>query len=349
MDIEVIHGQMLDGIDARYKKTAGYPAWDFTRAFAFCAALLDDNIAAAEARLDIDNLRGADLERWTVQRKGIYRKGGANATAVLSITGNGGEIVIEPGDAFSTASGLRFEAQEGKVFTGNGTVAVRAESAGTAFNVAANTITRMPVQLGGVVAVTNMAPASGGTDLESDDVLRERYYYAVANASNGANVGAYVDWAMSVDGVGWARCFAAQNPAGTAKPGECCVYVVGTDGRPAAADIVREVQKIICPDNDGSGRGLAPIGAKCTVYAPEAVTVNVSVTITGEKTGVEEAIRALFAADAYRDNTLSYAQMLKAVMSVDGVQDCTLTMNNKTESLTCTDTQVFVPGTVTVR
>lgn len=350
MDIEQIHSEMLDNIPDRYTKTAGYPAYDFTRAFAYCAAILDRNIAAAEKRLNIDNLTGEDLERWTIQRKGIYRKGGDRATAVISITGNGEEISIEPGDIFATASGLRFEANEAKTFTGNGSVSVRAETSGTAYNVDANTITKMPVQLPNIVSVTNAAPATGGTDLETDDILRERYYYSVANAGNGANAGAYVDWAMSVDGVGWARCFPAQNPAGTAKAGECSVYVIGTDGLPASSAVVADVQRLICPDNDGTGSGLAPIGAKCTVYAPEAVSVAVVATITGEKTGVESAIREMFRRDAYRDNTLSYAQMLKAIMSVDGVIDCTLTLNGDTVSLTTdTDAQVFVPGAVTVR
>ena len=171
----------------------------------------------------------------------------------------------------------------------------------------------------------------------------------IANGGNGANAGAYVDWAMSVDGVGWARCFPAQNPAGTAKPGECSVYVIGTDGFPASSAVVNAVQMLICPDQDGSGAGLAPMGAKCKVYAPTAKTVNVDVQITGERTGVEEAIRAYIKADAYRDNTLSYAQMLKAIMSVDGVIDCTLTINGDSASITCEDYEVFVPGTVTVR
>lgn len=349
MDIEQIHSEMLDNIPNRYAKTAGYPAYDFTRAFAYCAAILDKNIAAAEKRLNIDNLTGEDLERWTIQRKGIYRKGGDRATAVLTINGTG-TVEIQQGDLFATASGLKFEAVENKTLPiGYGTITVRAENPGTVYNVAAESITKMPVGIPGVYSVKNQNAASGGTDLESDDILRERYYYSVANGGNGANAGAYVDWAMSVDGVGWARCFPAQNPAGTAKPGECSVYVIGTDGLPASSTIVNAVQMLICPDQDGSGAGLAPMGAKCKVYTPTAKTVNVDAQITGERTGVEEAIRAYIKADAYRDNTLSYAQMLKAIMSVDGVIDCTLTINGDSTSITCENYEVFVPGTVTVR
>ena len=62
LDLAEIHQQMLDGIGERYQKTTGFPAYDFTRAFAIAVLSLDSDIAVAEEKLDLENL---SEQSWT--------------------------------------------------------------------------------------------------------------------------------------------------------------------------------------------------------------------------------------------------------------------------------------------
>ena len=57
---------------------------------------------------------------------------------------------------------------------GTGAVIARAMIAGIKSNVNANTVTMMSVPVEGIISITNPAKATGGTDEEADDELRER-------------------------------------------------------------------------------------------------------------------------------------------------------------------------------
>lgn len=58
LEFDTVHREMLARIPDRYQKTAGFPAYDFTAAFAQAVLSLDDDIATAEANLNVDNLTG---------------------------------------------------------------------------------------------------------------------------------------------------------------------------------------------------------------------------------------------------------------------------------------------------
>ena len=70
-DVNTIHREMLEELDSTYQRTPGFPAFDFTRAFALGLASLEDDVAAAEARLDPENLTGTDLERYVWQHRAV--------------------------------------------------------------------------------------------------------------------------------------------------------------------------------------------------------------------------------------------------------------------------------------
>lgn len=71
LDLAEIHQQMLDGISERYQKTTGFPAYDFTRAFAIAVLSLDSDIAVAEEKLDLENLSGTELDTFIRQHRGL--------------------------------------------------------------------------------------------------------------------------------------------------------------------------------------------------------------------------------------------------------------------------------------
>lgn len=108
LDFDTVHREMLARIPDRYQKTAGFPAYDFTAAFAQAVLSLDDDIATAEANLNVDNLTGVALDEFVKQHRGIIRKYATYATAELQVVTGAGSI--SAGDLFSTESGVQFYA-----------------------------------------------------------------------------------------------------------------------------------------------------------------------------------------------------------------------------------------------
>ena len=339
---------MLEAIPARYQKTAGFPAYDFTRAFALAVLSLDGDVEAAEAHLNIYSLEGLDLDTYITQHRGLVRRYGAHAAAVLRVVSGGG--AVEAGDVFATDAGVEFVAVSDGTYSQGDTFPVTAAEAGTAGNVAAGTITRLPVTISGIAAVTNPAAASGGTNGEDDDTFRERFLEGLRNPSNGANAGAYLAWARSVEGVGRARVFPLAGGAGTVT-----VCVTGADMGVPAAGVVQAVQDCIDPHRNGDGAGQAPIGAVCTAAACRARTIDVAVTLTLEEgvSDAEDAVRAAltayFRSVAFVGSLVSYAQAGNAILDAEGVADYSgLTLNGAAGSVSLETDQVPVLGTLTI-
>ena len=208
-----------------------------------------------------------------------------------------------------------------------------------------------------------------GDDTETDDDLRSRLITALNERPFGGNIAAYREAVLAIDGVGAVQVYPTWNGGGTVK-----LSVLGADFLPTSEELVENVQNAIDPPpNQGLGLGLAPIGAKVTVVAPSALTVNVSATLTlgaGYSIGqvqqpIEDAIEAYLLsvrqswANNTSENSVEYAanvylaRVTAAIVGVTGVVNATnVQLNGEAEDLTLTETgttqQVPVKGTVTL-
>jgi uncharacterized phage protein gp47/JayE len=208
-----------------------------------------------------------------------------------------------------------------------------------------------------------------GDDEESDDELRERLITALNERPFGGNVAAYRTEIMDIDGVGAVQVYPTWNGGGTVK-----CSILGADYLPASETLVANVQNAIDPPpNQGLGLGMAPIGAKVTVTAPDTVTVNVSADITlaaGYDIGqIQPAVEA--ALESYLlgirkewgtptasggvdyNSDVYVAQVVAAVIGVSGVLNVANTqLNGNAADINLTETgqlqQVPVLGTVTL-
>ena len=352
LELEQIHEDMLNAIHDRYQKTLGFPAYDFTRAFALAVLSLDGDVEVAERRLNVENLTGQELDLFVFQHRGLSRRYATYATATLRVvTGSG---TIQAGALFSTASGVEFYATTDGSYTEGDTFPVRAYLAGESGNVEAGTITYMPVAIAGIAAVTNDAPATGGYDEESDDELRERYYNDLRNPNNGGNQQAYIAWALSVPGVGRVRIFPQALGANTVE-----VCIVDATMEAADSSLISQVQELIDPNNNGDGAGEAPIGAVATVTTAAEVAISVSATIVlaeeadlgtvteAVKTNLTEYLREITFAEG--TTYVSYAQLSSVVSSTEGVLDQSgLQVNGGSVNIPLTDRQVPVLGEVSL-
>lgn len=350
LDLNTLHNDMLAAISNRYQKTAGFPAYDFTMAFALAVLSLYQDLLLAEAHLDVDNLTGIDLDEYIKQHRGLVRKYATYAEATLRVTMGGG--TVRAGDLFSTASGVEFYAISDGVYEVGDTFTVRAYVAGERGNVEAETILYMPVTIAGIAGIINDAPAAGGLDAESDDAFRDRFYDDLQNPNNGCNQQAYVQWALSVAGVGRVRIFPQALGANTVE-----VCIVDANMEPAASSIIQAVQDLIDPNNNGDGAGEAPIGAVCTVTTAEALPIAISASVTpadgydlsAVSESIEEAVTDYLREIAFKKGTtyLSYAQVGSRIAAADGVMDYSnLTINSGASNIPLGDRQTPVLGSV---
>ena len=326
MELDELHETMLAAIPEKYQKTVGFPAYDFTRAFALAVLSLAGDVETAESHLDVTNLTDTDLDTWVWQHRGITRRFATYATATLRVVTGAGEI--QAGSLFATESGVEFFSTSDGTYAEGDTFEVQAYEAGNAGNVAAGTIAVMPVPIPGIAAVVNDAAASGGYDGEPDDDLRDRYLEDLQNPNNGGNIQAYVSWALSVPGVGRVKVFPLANGINTVE-----VCIVDASMEPADSGLIAAVQAVVDPNHNGDGTGMAPIGAICTVTTAQRVNVSLSVSVTLARGTTTESVRAAIREEvtAYLrdfafsgdDTYISYAKISSCISAADGVLDHT--------------------------
>ncbi len=346
--VDGIQQEMLDNISDNYQKSEGFPVWDILRAFAYGLKSLWDKIFEVEAKLDVDNVTGTELERFVYQRKGVERKAANPAVGSLRIVSGAG--TINEGDLFATSTDIRFASTETKAVTAGDTVSVQAVVGGASGNVAANTVTEMPVTLTGIAEVTNDAAFTDGYDEEDDDALRERYYEVLREPATSGNVYHYKQWAKEVSGVGDAKVFPLWNGDNTVQ-----VVIIDSDKLVPSQETVTRCQTYIDPNISGSGEGEAPVGAYCTVTAATALAIDIVATLDyeGDVTTIQEEVETLIteylASIAFKNNYVSIAKVGDLILDIDGVNDYTaLTLNGTVSHVAIPTKSVAILGTVTI-
>ena len=134
-----------------------------------------------------------------------------------------------------------------------------------------------------------------GSDEENDDSLRTRFFESFDVASFGGNIAAYRNTILAIEGVGAVQVYPAWKGGGTV-----LCSILDSELTPAERGLVEQVQKIICPSEQGgsgpsgNGYGMAPIGAAVTITTATNLTLNISVSI-------QLAATVRIGAEAYQD------------------------------------------------
>lgn len=180
-----------------------------------------------------------------------------------------------------------------------------------------------------------------GTDRETDEALRERFYQKVRLPVTSGNAYHYKMWALEVPGVGDAKVFPLDNG-----PGTVGVLIVNSD-RTIESSLEKKVADHI--------ETVRPIGASVTVSSPKSLQINVTanVLLDGSKKiqDVLEAFKVAFSEylkslvfNIYR---VSYAQVGKLLLETPGVQDYEqLKLNEQSGNIPISEKQIPEIGTV---
>ena len=296
------------------------------------------------SKLDVENLKDDELERFVYQRTGQERKPATKATATVIISGQEG-AKISKGDLVG-ADTVNFISTEDKTIddTGQMAVNIECESSGTIGNVPAGAIKYFPVSIPGLTSVTNTEPITNGYNAESDESLLERYYERIRTPTTSGNKYHYLNWAKEVTGVGDAKVIPLWNGPGTVK-----VIIVDSNKNPATEDLITNVFQYIEEER--------PIGATVTVVSAIAKNVEITAkaslaegyTIQLVLDRFKEALEEYRKDVAFKDSYISYAAIGNILFTVDGVLDYTdLQLNGAMKNIALGEEEIPIFDTVTL-
>lgn len=364
--------QVDPGIDTRQgsliQTAAGLAAWFLEGVYYTDLAHLQQNTTAETAV-------GEALDLLVAQR-GLARR--QPTAAVRQGTFN---VPIPSGSQFKTINGaasLIFTS--GTQISGSGSTWIYQMACATP-GTAGNTYTGPVLPITAIPGLTSAAIGTiitPGSDEETDDSLRQRYFLTFDTASFGGNIAAYRNTILAIDGVGAVQIYPANAYNGG---GTVLCSILDSEYTPAEEGLVEQVQKIICPaEDDGSspspnGYGYAPIGAQVTITSGTALPLNITCDIefqsdvqNGSATyqaQIEQKIQEYISSVAatwgnaltrYRINypvTVYAARIVAAILTIPQIVNVTnLQINGSTSDVHCTETaqlqQVPVLGTVVI-
>lgn len=301
-----------------------------------------------------DTAKGEYLEMRAAEH-GIVRRQATKAKGVVTVTGRG---TVPAGSIFATPANVRFVTTETVEFDGTADVEVEAQTAGLQGNVAAGTITRIPLSIGGVYSVTNAEPTTDGYDQESDDDFRERYLLKVRRPSTTGNPADYIHFCLTIEGVGAVTVL--RNPYGRCTVG---LWIVDSNLQPAGDELLERVSNAIAT--------FRPVGAQVYVDSAQPITIDISADIIGTldidtfKTNVIKYFQSLLlnyepdytTVDVYEDainapaSYITRAKIGEAFLK-SGASDYdydSIRLNGNFSDITLTAVQMPLLGTVTVR
>lgn len=285
-----------------------------------------------------------DLDR-IAEAYGLARHPATLATGQVTFTGTEG-TVIAAGTLVASESGHTFQTLAEAAIPAGGSVSVgiSAVESGAAYNLPTGSITQLTLPLVGMDTVSNALATTGGADIESDELLRDRVLMRIRLPSASGCVADYVRWAREVPGVAAASCVPLWNGAGTVK-----VVIAGTGMTPTSPEIQTAVAAYI--------ETVRPIGASVTVTSVTSLTVNIAATLVlrsgytllGVQSAVEAALAAAIAENEFEALTLPISRIGAALLDVPGIADYSgLTLNGSAANVALTSEQVPVMGTVTL-
>jgi uncharacterized phage protein gp47/JayE len=322
-----------------------------------------------------ETAEGEDLDLLAATR-GLTRR-----AAVAAVRQGSFNVAIPEGSLFRTVNGdssVLFMSGE-QISTSGGLYVYRmtCQTPGVIGNSYSGNITPVTAIAGLTTAVLGTI-ITEGADQESDNALRARYVASFDTAPYGGNIPEYRQAILKISGVGAVQVYPANQYHGG---GTALCSIVNADFGPASPALVKTVQDIICPPEDGqtapspNGYGIAPVGAAVDIVSATAVTINVSCRIifaSGVEDGLAsygDEIRAAVAeyihsvaedwGKALVSNRITYpvtvyaSRIIYAILTIPEVASVAdLTINGASGDLTLTETaalqQVPVLGEVTL-
>lgn len=243
---------------------------------------------------------------------GIERKQGTFAKGYIKITGENGTFIPQYSEVLSQSGLVFFTVEDVWINEGVANVEVEASNVGIEYNLIPDSIDKLSVEINGVTSVTNEEEFKEGTNIETDEELRERFFEVIRRPATSGNIYHYEQWAKEIDGINQARVKPLWNGNGTVK------VIVSNDNSIVSEEIVAKCQEYI--------NTVKPIGADVTIITPSALDINITANIYIENG--YDTVRAKLDfeqnLEKYLSNcadTVVYTRVASCLGSVEGIKD----------------------------
>lgn len=293
--------------------------------------------------LGIDDAQGDDLDR-LVSILGVVRKPASKCPGSITFgrsTASASDIAIEYSQIISTKPDINGNVTEfivsdsnAKLLAGNLTVTVNVEAveAGIVY-IPSNTLTIMNTPIIGIEYVNNDNAISGGSDVESDDNLRERAKTRLSSLGKGTN-SAIRSALLEISGVTDVMMIDMSRGVGTSDA------VVVTSVIPPSTELSNIISATIS--------SVKPSGIDVDIIYPTIVTVPVTVTTTGgNRDTIGNAILSYFSTLGIA-NTFIINQMERTVLTALDDTSIDITTTLPANNINVTGTQIIRNGTITI-
>lgn len=274
---------------------------------------------------------------------GIFRKEGTKAITKGFIFEGADGTVIPQGTIVQTPSGLEYSTNaDTTILNGKAITDITALNIGSQYIVPSNAITELPVSIVGVTKCYNPNSCEGGTNIEDDASLKERYFMKVQQPSTSGNKFHYQQWALEVPGIGGAKIFPLWSGNGTVK-----VVVIDSNKKGANTELIDAVRKHI-EDKKPIGAMVTVIGAiekKINITAKVVLANNYNISTVYQEflKNIDICLKDL----VFKESYISYAKIGSILLGTQGVLDYTdLKINDDIKNIGLQDEEIPVLGTV---
>ena len=273
---------------------------------------------------------------------GISRKQGTKAAGEVIFTGENGTLISN--GTMLVVDDLYFVVLNDATITENqAELVVEALEVGKQYNLSANTKLTTTEPINGVNDIYVKSNFKNGTDVESDEDLRERFFTTIKKSYTSGNVAHYELWTLEVDGVGACKVYPLKNGNGTVE-----VVITNADMLGASSELIEKVKANI--------EEKRPIGANVTVASATEKTINVNATInladgyslSEVKASYTDALVNYLKEISFKSSYVSVARLGNLLLDTVGVFDYTeFKVNENTNNISLTDTEIPKIGTIT--
>lgn len=273
---------------------------------------------------------------------GITRKQETNATGEVVFEGTNGTVVSNGTILFY--NDLYFVVlNDADITGGQATLIVESLEAGSKYNLEKNTELTMQDKIDGVNRVYVKSGLANGSNAETDEELRDRFFETIKKSYTSGNVAHYETWTLEVDGTGACKVYPLKNGNGTVE-----IVITNSEMLGASSELIEKVKANI--------EEKRPIGANVTVVSATEKKINVSATITlAEGYSLEDVKSAYsdmlinYLKDiSFKTSYVSVARLGNLLLDTDGVFDYTeFKVNGNTNNVALTDTEIPKIGTIT--
>ncbi|HBE9107205.1 baseplate J/gp47 family protein [Clostridioides difficile] len=261
-----------------------------------------------------------------VNEFGVYRKLGTESNGEVEFIGEKG-TVINNGTVISYRDLLFVVIKDVTIGSEEGDNSpVQALEVGKKYNLPTNCEFKLVDNISGVTKITNTRSFEGGTDIETDEELKERFYKIQRNQATSGNKAHYEEWALEVDGVYNVKVYPRWDGPGTVK-----VLIFGENNQAVDSEVIERCKEHIEEE--------MPIGSTLIVLTPNVLDISISAYIKLEAGYTLDFVKESFleSINSYLINVnkeIIYTKVSAILASIEGIHDFSnLLLNNEAENI----------------